>query len=224
LIIDHSSSQHLDAYIQFENSADQVLNASNENVRTVFETLSTLSQVTTTFLMQEHLRNNGAYPRGFVTIPNTEYHLARVRQKIGAHVLTYAPTVEKGDYALWSQYVEKNLGWLNESYIEQGPLEEQLPWQNEVQSQIWSVVGLSDSSVCFVGQEKDIAEFEVHLEDPEDGPATPIWTISPPPKPTSSTRINFDMTSSKVFSEMTDIVAAYRTATFHDICNLTSVS
>jgi hypothetical protein len=201
------------------------VDASNENVRVVFETLYTLSKVTTTFLMQEHLRNNGTYPHGFVTIPDAEYHLARARQESGAYLLTYSPTVEGKDYALWSQYVEENLGWLDESHVEEeGRLDEPFFWQKEVESQIWAVNEHSDSSVCLGNEAEDIVEFEVHIQDPQDGPASPVWTISPPPHPNNSSRINFDMTSSKVIMEMTETVATYRTATFHDICKNRVVS
>jgi hypothetical protein len=180
--------------------------------------------VTTTFLIQEHLRNNGTYPRGFVTIPNAVDHLTRARNESGAYVLAYAPTVEGKDYALWSRYVGENLGWLGETPIEQEPSDELIHSHKEIERQIWSVVDLSDSLVCFESETKRNSKSEVHIEDPEDGPASPVWSISTTAKQKNYTRINFDMTSTKVFAEMTKIVAAFRTPTVHDICNLTSVS
>jgi hypothetical protein len=206
------------------------VDASNEHVENVFEILSTVSMMTTSFLMQEHQRNNETYPHGFVTIPNAEYHLARARHETGAHVLAYAPTVEGKDYALWSQYVEKNLRWLDEARdvnhrrIEQGALVEQVYSHVDVERQIWSVVDPYNSSVCYGNHAEDVVEFQVQLGHPEDGPASPIWTISPPPKPDKANRINYDMSSSKVFQTMTNTVATHRHATFHDTCEFTGVS
>jgi hypothetical protein len=207
------------------------VNDSNEKLHTVFETLSTLSTMTTSFLMEEHTKNNGTYPPGFVTIPDAEYQLARARHESRAYVLAYAPTVEGKNFALWSQYVEENLGWLDEARevnhrpIEDGVSDEQVYSHDEVERQIWSIVDLYDSSGCYGNHAEDIAEVEVHVEVPQDGPASPVWTISPPPKPNKASRINYDMTSSKVFEVIQETVYTYHhEATFHDTCKLTSVS
>jgi hypothetical protein len=180
--------------------------------------------------MQEHQRNNGTYPLGFVTIPDAEYHLARARHASRANVLFYSPKVEGKDYAVWSQYVEENLGWLDEARevkhrrIEEGVSDVQVYSHKEVERQIWSAVDLFDTSVCSENQGKDFADFEVHVERPEDGPASPVWTISPPPKQNEASRINYDMTSSTEFEETIETVAVYREATFHDACKFTGVS
>jgi hypothetical protein len=217
-------------HCQFQTSAYHVVDASNENVYTVFDSIYTLSTMTTSFLMQEHQRNNGTYPPGFVTIPDAEYHLARARHASRANVLVYAPKVEGKDYSLWSQYVEENLGWLNEvrevnhRRIEEDVFDVQAYPHDEVERQIWSVVDFDDSSLCSANQGEDLADVEVQFERPEDGPASPVWTISPPPKQNRVSRINYDLASSKLFEVMTETVSVHNEATFHDACKFTNVS
>jgi hypothetical protein len=218
-------------HCQFESNAYQVVKDSNEKLVTVLETLSTLSTTTTSFLMQEHKQNNGTYPPGFVTIPDAEYQLARARHESRADVLAYAPIVEGKNFELWSQYVEENLGWLDEARevnhrrIEAGVSDEQVYSHNEVERQIWTTTKRYDSSGCYGQHPEDIAELEVLAELPEDFPASPVWIISPPPQPNKASRINYDMTSSKVLEDIKETINTYHPeGTFHDTCELTNVS
>jgi hypothetical protein len=220
-----------DIFMQFENAAAQVEEASNANVQKLFEVLETLSKTTTSFATEEHERNNGTYPLGFVTLVDAHFHLENAREESGAYVLAYSPIVQGVDYALWTEYVEENLGWLDDAWNVHVHEESEENAHNEVELQIWTVTNLDedgndidyDPSVCYGSQAEDIADIQVHLEDPDDGPASPIWTISPSPKPGNAIRINYDVQTSKIYEIAISIVAKHREPTFHDICKLTSV-
>jgi hypothetical protein len=66
-------------HCQFFNTAEEVIGASNSNVRKVFAALESLSVTTTGFIVQQRRSNNGAYPPSFVTVPQTERHLRNAR-------------------------------------------------------------------------------------------------------------------------------------------------
>ena len=67
-------------------------------------------------MQYEHELNNGTYPIQFVTVPDVEFHLSSTRYDTGAYVVAYLPSIESGQYGLWSQYVQENSNWLEESW------------------------------------------------------------------------------------------------------------
>ncbi|KAG7374978.1 adenylate/guanylate cyclase [Nitzschia inconspicua] len=218
--------------VNFQKAAIQAQKASNQNVLNVFESLETLSKTTTTFIMQEHKQNNGTYPLGFVTLLDTEHHMGRAREDSQAYVLTYAPIVEGKDYDLWTQYVNENMQWIDEAwkvYNDIGGVseKEQSPTAYMVEPRIWTVTTLDEdgneidyesSSLCEVQTSKEIATQEVHIEKPDNGPASPIWTISPPPNPNEPNGINYNLMTSQVFKASAESVEVSRQTTLRDIC------
>jgi hypothetical protein len=223
---------------QFANDARQVILASNKNLLTVFETMDTLSMTTTTFMNEEYIHNNGIYPLGFVTPPDAELHLATARKETDAYFIAYAPTIQGPDYELWSAYVEENIGWLEESWVTYSKNDPEQSFDGihetvarKVESQIWGVNVLDEdgdpiilhSESCHEDQAADVENWAVTIQDPKDGPAAPIWTFSPPPRPDES-RINFDMLSSHIYEKTATSVDDYRQSSFQDICKLTTVS
>ncbi|KAG7348837.1 adenylate/guanylate cyclase [Nitzschia inconspicua] len=214
-------------HVNFANVAAQAHRASNENVLNVIDSLETLSKTTTSFIMQEYAKNNGTYPLGFVTMLDAEHHLGRTRRDNQAQILAYAPIVEGKDYDLWTQYVNENLRWINEAwkvynYNEGVPQQEQGQTMSYVEKQIWAVTNLDedgnivdyDSSVCSGPTIEDISKQEVYIGKPEDGPASPIWTVSPPPNTNEPNGINFNMMASQVFDDF-----RFPSQTMlHDIC------
>ncbi|KAL3918318.1 MAG: hypothetical protein SGILL_004297 [Bacillariaceae sp.] len=230
----------------FENDANQVLSASNENLKRVFETMETLSKTTTTFNEEEHahhLEHNETYPYGFVTIPDAEIHLAAARKDTGAYILAYTPNVEEDTYELWAEYVEENIGWLRESWESYSPIGiDDKPFSSvslgtlnsldDVEPRIWSVEVLDengeeivlDSESCYDNVTAIEASWVVKIEKPEDAPFAPIWTMSPPPQPfqKGGNQINYDMLKSHIYEVTVANVDTYQESSFHDICKLTA--
>lgn len=154
--------------------------------------------------------------------------MGRARNKSGAYFLAYAPSVEGQDYPLWAEYVEDNLHWLEEAWEADGLVGS----LSTVETQIWTVFNFDedgnqiqyDASVCFDKEEEhQISRSQVHIERPDEGPASPIWTISPPPDPKDDSRINYDMLTSKVFEVTLNTVKQYREPTFQVLCKFTKV-
>jgi hypothetical protein len=209
----------------------------------VFTALESLALTTTTFILQEK-RNHPEYPAGFVTIPDTEQHLGNAREASDAYLLGYVPTVQGKDFGLWSNYTQANKDWMVDAwdaYITTAELNGQdvdltLIAKDEEEresffSEIWDLIAydgngnviVDDPSKCH-DQELETADHVEHvLEDPKDGPASPIWMTSPPPEPGTPSRINFNLRSSPVFDVTVATVQQYRTPTFHDLCETTKV-
>jgi hypothetical protein len=157
--------------------------------------------------------------------------------------LGYVPSVQGKDFGLWSNYTQANKDWIVDAwdaYISTDNLsgedvDETLIAKDEERdsfySEIWYLIAydgngnviVDDPSKCH-DQELETADHVEHvIEDPKDGPASPIWTTSPPPEPGTPSRINFNLRSSPVFDVTVATVQQYRTATFHDLCDTTEV-
>jgi class 3 adenylate cyclase len=73
------------------------------------------------------------------------------------------------------------------------------------------------------GQNHDNVAWERAVdEDPQDGPFSPVWTESPPPKPDEPSNINFNLMSDPIYRLATQVIAETKTTTFQDICQAAS--
>jgi hypothetical protein len=194
-----ASDEEKDFVTSFENSATEVINASNENLQKVFGALEGLALTTTTFIVQEH-RANPTYPAGFVTLPDTEIHLGRAREETDAYIVGYAPTVHEGQHATWSQYAEENKDWMGPAW-ETYKVKEELNGQvaddtlvdydeeaSYFSSDIWALVVYDGNGNVVVEHPNTCHDNELdhasadrieHITE-TSGVASPIWLKSPP--------------------------------------------
>jgi Adenylate and Guanylate cyclase catalytic domain len=149
----------------------------------------------------------------------------------------YIPTVEGKDFGLWSEYEELNKGWIVDAFKvnpsgDMGALDEIASEKDVlVIPDIWDLILLDangneinyDASSCGdQGRVEPAAEEQV-AENPEDGPASPVWLLSPPPNPLRPNLVNYNMRSDPIFLEAVETIHKYRATTFHDICTATKV-
>jgi class 3 adenylate cyclase len=231
---------------QFQSSASEVIETSNENVRRVFTALESLSLTTTTFILQEQLEqqeqiaqnNISAFPPGFVTIPDVEYHFGHTREVTRALVLGYVPVVEGEDFDKWAQYAEINKGWMVDAYkaYPTGGTQVEAAGSdagefNATAPYIWDLHLLDEdgdeivynSSSCGTRQRSVVSEINRVPEDPAHGDASPLWLLSPAPNPKLPSRGNYNMRSDPVFRSAVEVIDEHRTPTFRDICAVTNV-
>lgn len=220
--------------------------ATNDNISNIIGTLESLSLTTTTYILQEQLvqqnnipnNHNSTFPPGFVTIPNTEHQLGRAREATQAYMLGYVPTVMGKDYEKWNEYVDINKGWMEEAF-KVDSTRKNIQEVNKLESSenvtlvpfIWSSQALDengnkivqDFSICGNKQKVVPTSIERIPEKPKDGPASPIWLLSPPPNPKLPNRENFNMRSNPSFQLAVDDIAEKRRPAFLDICSATEV-
>jgi hypothetical protein len=174
--------------------------------------------------------------------------LDNAREKSGAFVIGYVPTVKSNEFDLWTSYVIENQDWVNESlqvYQEQQQEQQMVEsftrdvligedklfveqiWQVEYRDEDGNPV-VVDTSKCNGTNSDNTSNLRTKhiLTEPSNEPASPLWTVSPPPNPNESRRsqINFNMRSDNTFQDAVSIIEQYRTSTFHDICTATAVS
>jgi len=229
-----NNGEQQDFSSSFENTAEEVINVSNDNVLKVFHALEDIALRTTTFILEEQ-DDGSEYPPGFVTVPHTEYNLGASRETSQALVLGYVPTVQGKNFELWSVYAEENKDWMIEAW-EANPSSSLQAEQEALGAEaalvfpvIWDKRMFDEkgqeivmnSTACDGTEQVAPARVEQVPEDPKNGPASPIWLLSPPPNPDLPSRENFNMQSDAVFRGAVDIIEEWRTPTFHDICSST---
>jgi hypothetical protein len=149
--------------------------------------------------------------------------------------LGYAPIVQGTEFAEWERYAEANIGWIEESRsttTTQASVNNLLLKDESasvLRMQIWDLI-LKDkdgkeitfaSETCHAYQ--DVATVKQVDEDPKNGPASPVWTMSPPPHSQEPSRINFNMMASEIYFNEVQDIAETRRPIFHDICSQTKV-
>ena len=147
------------------------------------------------------------------------------------------------DFALWSEYTTANKDWMVEAWDAFVATDESIDSdidqtlivhdddEETFESEIWDLIAfdgngnaiIEDPNKCHDNELETADNVEHVTVNPKDGPASPIWMISPPPQPGTEDRINFNLRSSPVFDVTFATVKKHRTPTFHDICKNTMV-
>ena len=184
--------------------------------------LQSLSLLTTSFLIAEH----EAYPnlgKGFVTIPDVEEHFRVARETSGAQVIVYLPEVSPSEVEAWNQYSQEKQGWIQESHGSGyfGDDIEPTIWQTPSEKRIRALGDLGPTCGA-LGQPRlisDDARADRIPVDPNEGPFSPVWTLSPPPRADNVEVINYNLRARLVLQEAVNYIAANKRPTFLDVCN-----
>jgi hypothetical protein len=174
--------------------------------------------------------------------------MGNARERSGAFVIGYIPTIKSNEFDFWSSYAIENQDWVKESWQVYQGVEQQDKEHQMVESftqdvlmgddtlfleQIWQVVAyrdedgnavMVDTSTCNNISSDSAANIRTEqvLIEPSNEPASPLWTVSPPPNPNDRgpNPINFNMRSDKTFQDAVSIIEQHRTSTFHNFCSL----
>jgi hypothetical protein len=158
------------------------------------------------------------YPPGFLTLPDVEHHFEVARKVTGALVISYLPLVQPEDLGKWKAYSQANQGWVSESNGNVTKTQPILP-------DIWDYAPEDDRrrslSTCeAVGGRRHLEENDTRVPlTPEEGPFSPVWTLSPPPLPEDTSIINYNLFAKPVFKKAVDFIEYTRKPTFLDVCN-----
>jgi hypothetical protein len=85
-----------------------------------------------------------------------------------------------------------------------------------------------EGSTCgvLVGRRKLMSEEEQEQRvpvEPDTGPFSPVWMLSPPPRPDDVGIINYDFRVNSVFRNAVDYISDSKLPTFLDVCNYASL-
>lgn len=94
-----------------------MIEGSNQNMKKSFQALESLALTFTTHSKEQAVDGK---PAGFVTIPDSEFHMGNTREVGGFRILGYTPIVEPEDFDAWSKYSQANIGWVNEQFEANG--------------------------------------------------------------------------------------------------------
>lgn len=208
--------------------------ASKDHVEKVFLVLQGVSFLTTTFVKQQLVTNNGTYPAGFVTIPDSDVLLGDVLDKTGAVMVAYAPRIStQEEYTLWNQYVQEN--WSQQtSALDLGDFtsggDRADAKTSTIESsdmmpsdQIWRLQGYDDSAelieddfwFCRFGTVKHIAQKD---EEIVNGTIlTPLWSVLSHADNATADPINWNALSDPSVRRAVQVATETNHITFQDM-------
>jgi class 3 adenylate cyclase len=199
--------------------------------------LESVSKLTTTFIKQQEIDNEGLYPAGFVTIPNHEFLLGNLRRETQAVLVAYAPRIETQDeVALWNQY-RQEMDVTSDETSDQAAANTSAVVSTVPVEQIWSLQAYSD-----VNDYPIVDDFWFCRSMPADGASsseirqrvdqkieelgngtmlTPLWSVVTQEEtdapPTGNSLVNWNALSDPAVRSAVQIVSETNHAAFQDM-------